>query len=293
MIRYTSVSVVTTVVSFATIALVFGLNITSSEVLATMTGNLVAAVPAYFLHRSWVWGKHGRSHLVREVLPFWVMVVLGIGVSTLGAMGVRHLVQTHTWSHLIDTALVSFANIVSFAVFWVLKIILFNRIFRVDSLADFEARLDEGEVREVRDPRRHDDAGVALVATIVVVMIIAVLAALVLSAQSPPRHAPLAGTARATLPAKSGAALSAASVAACRADFATITAALGAYRALHGSNPPAGTTWATGGLLAAWPVDSEHLFIWNGRLLEVQPSRGEVSRASAGTPAPASGCFAP
>ena len=146
MIRYTSVSVVTTIVSFATIALVFGFNLTTSEVLATMTGNVVAAIPAYFLHRSWVWGKHGRSHLVREVLPFWVMVVLGIGVSTLGAMGVRHLVQQHTWSHLIDTALVSFANIVSFAVFWVLKILLFNRIFRVDTLANVDAHLTDEEV---------------------------------------------------------------------------------------------------------------------------------------------------
>lgn len=146
MIRYTSVSVVTTVVSFATIALVFGFNLTTNEVLATMTGNVVAAVPAYFLHRSWVWGKRGRSHLVREVLPFWVMVVLGIGVSTLGAMGVRHLVNQHDWSHLVDTALVSFANIVSFAVFWVLKIFLFNRIFRVDSLADFDTHLAGEEV---------------------------------------------------------------------------------------------------------------------------------------------------
>ena len=139
LIRYTSVSVVTTIVSFATIAVVFGTNMTSNEVLATATGNLVAAIPAYFLHRSWVWGKRGRSHVVKEVLPFWVMVILGIGVSTLGAIGVRHLVNAHHWSHLLDTFLVSFANIVSFAVFWVLRIILFNRIFRVDAIVDFDA----------------------------------------------------------------------------------------------------------------------------------------------------------
>ncbi|MHB8826735.1 MAG: GtrA family protein [Acidimicrobiales bacterium] len=145
LIRYTSVSVVTTIVSFVTIAIVFGTNMTGDEVLATAIGNLVAAIPAYFLHRSWVWGKHGRSHLFKEVLPFWVMVVLGIGVSSLGAMGVRHLVNQHAWSHLLDTFLVSFANIVSFAVFWVLKILLFNRIFRVDTVADFDAHLAEEE----------------------------------------------------------------------------------------------------------------------------------------------------
>ena len=77
------------------------------------------------------------------------MVVLGIGVSTLGAMGVRHLVNTHHWSHLLDTFLVSFANIVSFAVFWVLKIILFNRIFRVETIDYFDARLTEEESQEL------------------------------------------------------------------------------------------------------------------------------------------------
>lgn len=145
LIRYTSVSGITTIVSFVTIAFVYGARLTSSEVAATMIGNLVAAAPAYFLHRTWVWGKRGRSHLTREVLPFWTMVVLGIGVSTLGAMGVRHYVNQHHWSHLVDTALVSMANIVSFAVFWVLKIALFNRIFRVDPLAGIDEHLSHEE----------------------------------------------------------------------------------------------------------------------------------------------------
>ncbi|HUX05471.1 MAG TPA: GtrA family protein [Acidimicrobiales bacterium] len=145
LIRYTSVSAITTIVSFVTIAFVYGVGLTSSEVAATMIGNLVAAAPAYFLHRTWVWGKRGRSHLLREVVPFWTMVVLGIGVSTLGAMGVRHLVNQHQWSHLVDTALVSSANVVSFGVFWILKIALFNRIFRVDPLAGIDAHLSDEE----------------------------------------------------------------------------------------------------------------------------------------------------
>ena len=145
LIRYTSVSAITTVVSFVTIALVYGAGLTSSEVAATMIGNLVAAAPAYFLHRTGVWGKRGRSHLLKEVMPFWTMVVLGIGVSTLGAMAVRHVVNQHQWSHLVDTALVSSANVVSFAVFWVLKIALFNRIFRVDPLALIDVHLSSEE----------------------------------------------------------------------------------------------------------------------------------------------------
>ncbi len=141
LLRYTGVSVVSTLVSLSTIALVFGARWISSEVLATAFGNLAAAVPAYFLHRSWVWGKRGRSHLLKEVLPFWAMVVLGIIVSTVGALGVKALIDQHHWHHALATVLVTGANFVSFAVFWVLKILLFNRIFRLDTIGGIEEHL--------------------------------------------------------------------------------------------------------------------------------------------------------
>jgi membrane protein YdbS with pleckstrin-like domain len=85
-----------------------------------------------------VWGKGGRSHLGKEVVPFWVMSALGIAVSIVGASLAKHIGTTHHFSHLEQTALVLFANIVSFGVFWVLKFLVFNRLFRVHPLEDLD-----------------------------------------------------------------------------------------------------------------------------------------------------------
>jgi putative flippase GtrA len=128
-------------VSVLVITLVYGLKIVKSEVEATLLGNIVGAIPSYTLNRRWTWGKTGPSHLRREVLPFVVMAVLGISFSMVGAAFAKHLVHTHHWSHLINTGIVDSANLASFAIFWVLKLVVFNRIFHVDEEAEIDAHL--------------------------------------------------------------------------------------------------------------------------------------------------------
>ena len=43
----------------------------------------LTTIPTYYLNRAWVWGKRGRSHLGKEVLPFWIFSFAGLGLSTL------------------------------------------------------------------------------------------------------------------------------------------------------------------------------------------------------------------
>jgi putative flippase GtrA len=144
-IRYTLVSASSTVISFAAIAFFYGLKIIPSVIWSTLAGNLVASVPAYQLNRRWTWGKRGKSQLRREVVPFWTLTFMGIGVSQLGALVARHEVRTHQWSHLLNTGLVAFANVASFAIFWVLKLIVFNRIFHVDLIEEIDVELTAEE----------------------------------------------------------------------------------------------------------------------------------------------------
>jgi len=145
-LRFTSVSAVSTIVSFTSISVFYGFHIIKGVIWATVAGNLVATLPSYYLNRSWTWGKHGRSHFRKEIVPFWAMSGLGIGVSMLGATWARHIVHTHHWAHLANTALVSFTNVVSFGLFWVLKIMVFNRIFHDHTLADIDAHLTDEEL---------------------------------------------------------------------------------------------------------------------------------------------------
>jgi putative flippase GtrA len=138
LIRYTMVSVISTVVSAGTLAIVFGLLHLWGEVGSTVFANAVATVPSYFLSRSWVWGKGGRSHLVKEIIPFWTMSALGIVVSIFGAAAAKHIGQHFGLSHFEQTVLVVVANVASFAIFWVLKFLVFNRIFKIHPVEELD-----------------------------------------------------------------------------------------------------------------------------------------------------------
>jgi putative flippase GtrA len=145
LIRYTLVSGSSTIVSFVAISIFYGFKIIPSVLLSTLAGNLVASIPAYQLNRRWTWGKRGKSHFRKEIAPFWTLTFIGIGVSQLGALWARHEVRAHHWSHLANTALVSFTNLASFAIFWVVKLIVFNRIFKVDIIEEIDEHLDAEE----------------------------------------------------------------------------------------------------------------------------------------------------
>jgi putative flippase GtrA len=147
-IRYTLSSIITTGVSLAVILITYGFKLIHGIIGATLFGNIVAVIPSYYLNRAWAWGKRGRSHFRNEVLPYWVMAFLGIAFSLLGATFTKHLVHTHHWGHLTNTALVGGVNVLSFAIFWVLKMLVFNRIFHTDKLHDIDEHLTAEESTE-------------------------------------------------------------------------------------------------------------------------------------------------
>jgi len=145
LIRYTASSVITTAVSFTSIVVLYGFKIIPGVVWATLAGNVIATLPSYHLNRLWAWGKRGRSAFRAEIVPYWTLAFLGIAFSQIGAFWVRSVVHSHNWDHLVNTALVAGVNLVSFAIFWVLKLVLFNKIFHFDKLkaVDEELTIEE------------------------------------------------------------------------------------------------------------------------------------------------------
>jgi len=149
--RYTMVSVISTVVSLVVLTLVYGVFKVWTEVPSTVFANAVATFPSYWLNRQWAWGKGGRSHLWKEVVPFWLMAAFGILVSIGGASVARHFGEQLKLHHLELTVVVLAANVVSFAVFWVLKLMIFNRMFKVE-LEEFEEHLTAEELEAAQAP---------------------------------------------------------------------------------------------------------------------------------------------
>lgn len=126
-IRYSLVSVVAVAVSQTVFVTVYSLLHWSAS-RSAMFSTAIGAIPSYFLNRLWVWGKKGRSHLWREIVPFWTLAFISLAFSAWASGTAERYVETHDVSKLVKTALVTGAYFGSFAVLWVVKFIIFNKV---------------------------------------------------------------------------------------------------------------------------------------------------------------------
>jgi putative flippase GtrA len=125
-IKYTLVSVISVAVYQAALALFYGL-LRWKATPANITANVCGGIPSYYLNRTWAWGKSGRSHFWKEIVPFWALAFIGMAFSTWAAVLGDHFAQDHVTSHLAKTVIVLGAAFGSFFVLWVVKFVLFNK----------------------------------------------------------------------------------------------------------------------------------------------------------------------
>lgn len=128
--RYSMASVVAVIVSNAFLLLFVGV-INMGEVLASTLATTIAAIPSYEMNRKWAWGKTGKSHLMKEVVPFWALAVLGWAVSTLAVWWMGRYAKHHDFSHGAKTFSVLLVYFGAFAVLWVGKFLIFNKVMFV------------------------------------------------------------------------------------------------------------------------------------------------------------------
>lgn len=125
--RYSMASVVAVLVSNVCLLVFVGL-VGMSAVVASTLATTIAAVPSYEMNRKWAWGKTGKSHLMKEVLPFWGLGLLGWGTSTLAVYLMEQYATHHHFSHVQKTLWVAFVYLAAFGVLWVGKFIIFNKL---------------------------------------------------------------------------------------------------------------------------------------------------------------------
>lgn len=95
-------------------------------VAANVVSVTVGAVPAYYLSRYWVWNKRGRSHFIREVVPFWTLTIVGFALSTLAVW----YVDT-TWD--VGPLGINLTSLAAFGVVWMAKFAILDRVlFKVE-----------------------------------------------------------------------------------------------------------------------------------------------------------------
>jgi putative flippase GtrA len=120
------VSLISTVISQAILFAVY-----PHEVDSAMGGNVIATcvstVPAYYLNRRWTWGKRGKSHFWKEVMPFWVIALIGLLVSTALVGLAAHNADRVTSTHEGKIIIVHLANLFAYALIWVARYSILNK----------------------------------------------------------------------------------------------------------------------------------------------------------------------
>jgi putative flippase GtrA len=131
-LRYVAVSSVNVIVGQGLLLLfhaVLGWNQTVANAAAVM----ISAVPAYYLSRAWVWGRTGKSHFKKEVLPFWIFVFIGLVFSTtMVALSAKVFGTDNIPADQltpIEKLLPNLVNAGSFFILWIIRFFLMEKLF--------------------------------------------------------------------------------------------------------------------------------------------------------------------
>jgi putative flippase GtrA len=132
--------VISAVTALVILTIVYGVLRLWGEVFSTLFSNICAGIPSYYLNRQWVWGKSGRSHIWRELVPFWVVSISGVAFALYTASLAQSYANTHHLQHFERTLLVIGANVAAFGILWILKFLILNRLFK--EIADAEVGVE-------------------------------------------------------------------------------------------------------------------------------------------------------
>jgi putative flippase GtrA len=145
LLRYSTVSIISLVLSEA-LLVSFNGGLGWSAVTSSTVATGLATVPAYFLTRQWVWDRRGRSHLWKEVAPFWA---IAIGSWAFATFSVKIAEDRSRELHLrgaSSVAIVAATYVLAYAVLWMGRFILFNKVLFVDPPVSAPFPSTEGEL---------------------------------------------------------------------------------------------------------------------------------------------------
>ncbi|TDW89581.1 GtrA-like protein [Kribbella pratensis] len=125
--KYSASSVIATVVSQLAFALCYWFG--TAAIVASLVAWVSGAVPNYLLNRRWTWGRSGQK------LPYTIIVVGSAVMAAVVTSVTDHLVQpleSHAW----QTVLVTGSYLATYAVLFIVKFVLFDRLVFAKTVSD-------------------------------------------------------------------------------------------------------------------------------------------------------------
>jgi len=124
--KFAAVSLIATAVS-QTMLFIFYPHVLDTAMGANVVATCISTVPAYYLNRRWTWGKRGKSHLWKEVMPFWIIALVGLVLSTVIVGIAAKNADRISSSHEVKIIVVHLANLFSYALIWLARYSILNR----------------------------------------------------------------------------------------------------------------------------------------------------------------------
>lgn len=125
-LRYVVSSAISVIVGEAVLAVAFGV-LRWPPMPSNVVSFITAGVVAYVLQRTWTWRRTGRSRFLRELLPYWVIALVSLVLSTLAVEVVARVSWRITERRSIVTGLVMIGALLVNGLFWLIKYWIFDR----------------------------------------------------------------------------------------------------------------------------------------------------------------------
>ncbi|MGO9560984.1 MAG: GtrA family protein [Acidimicrobiales bacterium] len=166
LMKFATVSVISTCVTQGILFLTYDVISIPSAIACNVIATTIATIPAYWLNRTWTWGKRGKSDPWKEIAPFWIIAFIGLVLSTIAVGLAAHNADAISHMHIVRKLFVQFANLFTYGLIWVGRYMFFNKFLfgkgtdhtSVEVPGEVEAlALEEHLAREHGEHPRHPE----------------------------------------------------------------------------------------------------------------------------------------
>jgi len=126
-LRYGTVSLIATATSLT----VLGVLVSATSIpagFANVIATAVGAVPSFELNRRWVWRRTGRRSVRGELVPFWLLSLTGLALSTLAVSLAAAWAGAAGLHGAARTATIELANVAAWGSLWVAQFVILDRL---------------------------------------------------------------------------------------------------------------------------------------------------------------------
>jgi putative flippase GtrA len=94
---------------------------------ANVVATAIGAVPSFELNRRWVWRRTGPRSVRSEVVPFWLLSLAGLALSTLTVSLAASWAGSAGLDGTARTLAIELANLTAWGALWVAQFVVLDR----------------------------------------------------------------------------------------------------------------------------------------------------------------------